>query len=193
MLSNRIDTLTIKTLSIAILFSGIAVLFFSCTNKVEKIKEIAAGEKLPSIVADDFEMLYSDSAIVRFKLTTPKMIKYDDEKEPFTEFPNGIEIEKYDGKMKVVSRITANYARYLEREKKWIAKNNVVALNEVGDSLKTEEMIWDENKGKIYSDLFVKIIRKDQIMNGIGFESDQQMQNWELKKPTGSLYIEMAN
>lgn len=190
--NNRIDKLTIKSLSIAILFSGIAVLFFSCANKVEKIKEISADEKLPSMVADNYEMLYSDSAIVRFKMITPKMIRYEEEKEPFTEFPNGIEIEKFDGKMKVVSRITANYARYLDREKKWIAKNNVVAINETGDSLKTEELIWDENNGRIYSDLFVKIIRKDQIINGIGFESDQEMQNWEVKKPTGTLYIDMA-
>ena len=48
--------------------------------------------------------------------------------------------------MKVVSRITANYARHMEKEDTWLAKNNVIAINEQGDSLKTEELIWDENK-----------------------------------------------
>lgn len=168
------------------------MLFFSCANKVEKIKELSADEKHPGMVAENFEMLYSDSAIVRFKLITKKMIRYDQEKEPFTEFPDGIEIEQYDQTMRIVSRITANYARYIDREKKWVAKNNVVAINEVGDSLKTEELFWEEEKGRIYSDLFVKIIRKDQIMNGIGFESDQDMKNWEIRKPTGTLYIDAA-
>lgn len=171
---------------------GIAVLFFSCANKIEKIKEFAAAEKLPGMEADKFEMLYSDSAVVRFKLIAPKLIRYDQEKDPFTEFPDGVEIEKYNSQMKVVSRITANYARHLEKEDKWLAKNNVVAVNEQGDSLKTEELIWDEKKGKIYTDQFVKIIRQDQVINGIGMESDQNLANWEIKKPTGTLYLDVA-
>ncbi|MFV0377367.1 MAG: LPS export ABC transporter periplasmic protein LptC [Mangrovibacterium sp.] len=191
--NNCSGKLLLKILSIVILASGITMLFFSCANKVEKIKELAIDEKLPGMIAENFEMLYSDSAIVRFKMITPKMIRHDQEKDPFTEFPAGIEIEKFDGKMKVVSRITANYAQYIDKEKKWIAKNNVIAINEAGDSLKTEELIWEEDKGRIYSELFVRIIRKDQIINGIGFESDQEMQNWEVKKPTGTLYIDMAN
>lgn len=182
-----------KQLSIAILLTGIAVLFFSCTNKIEKIKELSSADKLPGMEAENFEMIYSDSAIVRFKLIAPKMIRYDEEKEPFIEFPDGIEIEKFDSKMHIVSRITANYARYLNKEEKWLAKNNVIAVNEEGDSLKTEELIWEEAKEKIYTDQFVKIIRKDQIINGIGFESDQDLMNWEIKKPTGSLYLDVAN
>jgi LPS export ABC transporter protein LptC len=181
-----------KQLSIAILFLGIAVLFFSCTNKIEKIKEFSAAEKLPGMEADSFEMLYSDSAVIRFKLIAPKLIRYDQEKEPFMEFPEGIEIEKYNAQMKVVSRITANYARYLNKEDKWLAKNNVIAVNEQGDSLKTEELIWEEKKGKIYTDQFVKIIRQDQVINGIGMESDQDLSNWEIKKPTGTLYLDVA-
>ncbi|WP_372776260.1 LPS export ABC transporter periplasmic protein LptC [Mangrovibacterium sp.] len=193
MQNKQFKKLIIKQLSIAILCTGIAVLFFSCANKIEKIKELSAAEKLPGMEAEHFEMMYSDSAIIRFKLIAPRMIRYDQEKEPFIEFPDGVEIEKYDGKMRVVSRITANYARYIDKEEKWMAKNNVIALNETGDSLKTEELIWEEKAGKIYSDQFVKIIKKDQIINGIGFESDQNMENWEIKKPTGSLYLDVAN
>jgi len=182
-----------KQLSIAILFTGIAVLFFSCANKIEKIKEFAATEQLAGMEAENFEMIFSDSAIVRFKLITPKMIRHDQEKEPFTEFPDGIEIEKYDSKMRIVSHITANYARYIDQDENWIAKNNVIAVNEAGDSLKTEELIWDEKKGRIHTEQYVKIIRTDQIINGIGLDSDQDLLNWEIKKPTGTLYLDTTN
>jgi len=142
--------------------------------------------------AEDFQMIYSDSSIVRFKLITPKMIRYDqEEEEPLTEFPEGVEIEKFDKDMQVVSRITSNYAQYFDKQKKWIAKNNVIAVNQDGDSLKTEELIWEESKEKIYSDQFVKVIRKDQIINGIGFESDQNMSNWEIKEVKGTLYMDV--
>ena len=192
MQSNRLKKTRYSHVSIAILLTGIAMLFFSCANKIEKIKEFSAGDKLPTMDAELFEMIYSDSTIVRFKLITPRLLRYDQEKIPFTEFPEGIEIEKFNEKMQVVSVITSDYALYYTREKKWIAKNNVVAINQAGDSLKTEELIWEEAKGKFYSEQFVKIIRTDQIITGIGFESDQDMSNWEIKKVKGTLYLGVA-
>jgi LPS export ABC transporter protein LptC len=95
--------------------------------------------------------------------------------------------------MQINSRITSNYAQYFEKEGKYIAKNNVVVVNQKGDTLKTEELTWEKKTGKIYSDKFVKIIGTDQIINGMGFESDQNMANWQIKKiRESSLYLEVT-
>lgn len=178
-------------LSIAVLLSGIAMLFFSCANKIDKIKEFSGGEKLYDIEAENYEMIHSDSTIVRFKLTTPKLIHFDKVENPFIEFPEGVNIERYNDKMEQIASITSNYARYYEQEDRWEAKNNVVAVNPQGDTLKTEQLIWEQEKGKIYSEQFVKIIRKDQVITGVGFESDQDLSNWKIKNPKGPLYIEV--
>lgn len=177
--------------SIAILFMGIAMLFFSCANKIEKIKEFSSGENMAGIEAENYEMIHSDSTIIRFKLITPKLIRFDKAEDPFIEFPQGVEIERYNEQMEQIASITSNYARYYEADGKWEAKNNVVAVNPQGDTLKTEHLIWEEKKAKIYSEQFVKIIRKDQIITGIGFESDQNLSNWKIKNPKGPLYIEV--
>ncbi len=177
-------------ISIATLIMGVAMLFFSCANKIEKIKEFSKSDDAPTMEAEGFEMIYSDSTIVRFKIQAKKLQNYDKEQEPFMEFPEGIEIEKYDENMSIISKITSDYARYFEKEKKWIAKNNVVVINMQGDSLITEELIWEENKELLYSEQFVKIIRKDQIITGIGFESDQEMSNWEITKVKGQIYLD---
>lgn len=177
--------------SIAILLGGIAMLFFSCANKIEKIKELSAGENTAGMEAENYEMIHSDSTIIRFKLITPKLIRYDKSEDPFVEFPQGVEIERYNEKMEKIAGITANYARLYEKESKWEAKNNVVAVNPAGDTLKTEHLIWEQEKGIIYSEQFVKIIRKDQVITGMGFESDQDLSNWMIKKPKGPLYIEV--
>ena len=177
--------------SIAILLSGIAVLFCSCANKIEKIKEFSVGEELAGLEAENFEMIFSDSTVIRFKLITPKLIRFDKAEEPFTEFPDGVKIEKYDGQMQKIASITSNYAQFFEKDDKWEAKNNVIAVNPQGDTLKTEHLIWEEKKGKIYSEQFVKIIRKDQVITGIGFESDQNLSNWKIKKAQGSIYLDV--
>jgi LPS export ABC transporter protein LptC len=182
----------IKThLSIVILCMGIAVLFFSCTNDLKTIEAYSADEKRPAVTAEGFEMIHSDSTVIRYKMKTPELIRFEDDNDPFMEFPQGILIEQFDSKMQITSSISSNYARYYEKERKWIAKNNVVAVNAQNDTLKTEELIREEGKGKIYSEQFVKIIRKDQILTGIGFESDEQMTNWKIKKPKGTLYVEV--
>jgi LPS export ABC transporter protein LptC len=145
--------------------------------------------------AENFEMIKSDSSIVKFRLNTPLMVEYDQEEDetPYTEFPKGVKIEQFGPNMKVNSKMTSDYAQYFEREGKWIAKNNVVVVNQKGDTLKTEELTWENKTGKIYSDKFVKIIGKDQIINGIGFESDQNMDNWQIKKiRESSLYLEVT-
>ena len=84
-------------------------------------------------------------------------------------------------------------AQAFVKEKKWEAKNNVVVLNAEGDSLKTEHLIWENKTGKIHTEEFVKIISKNEIFTGIGLVSDQNMQNWELLKPTGVMYIDVDN
>ena len=177
-------------LSIAIILMGIAMLLFSCSNnKIEEIKELSTSNRNNSMTANHFELLHSDSGIVIFKLITPRLIRYDETQESFTEFPDGVTVEKYDKNMKITSKISSDYAQYFDKKKQWIAKNNVVVINQNNDSLKTEELIWEEKDKKIHSDKFVTIIRAEQIINGIGFESDQNLADWQIKEVTGDIYL----
>lgn len=163
----------------------------ACENEIAQIKILSSTEDLPSVTAEGFEMLYSDSTVIRFKLQTPEFIRHDNinEKDPYTEFPKGVKIEKYDLNMNIVSSITAQYAKNFDSDDRWEAKNNVIAVNLKGDSLKTEYLVWDTKKEKIYSDQFVKIIRNNQIITGIGFESNQDFSFYHIKNPKGHMYV----
>lgn len=167
----------------------LTVLTVSCENEIAKIKTVTNTEELPAITAEGFEMLVSDSSVIRSKLQAPLFIKHDNEKDPFIEFPKGVKIEKYDAKMNIVSSLTAQYAKNFTTDKRWEAKNNVIAVNAKGDTLKTEYLVWDTAKEKIYSDQFVKIIQKDQIFTGIGFESNQDFSSYHIKNLKGNMYV----
>jgi LPS export ABC transporter protein LptC len=173
----------------AVVFILCNLTFISCENEIAKIKTLTSTEELPSITANGYEMLFSDSTVIRFKMHTPELIRHDAEKEPYTEFPKGVKIEKFDANMNIVSSITAEYAKNFDSDQRWEAKNNVIAVNLKGDTLKTEFLVWDTKKEKIFSDQFVKIIRKDQIITGIGFESNQDFSNYEIKNPKGHIYV----
>jgi len=181
----------IKNGGVAALLTGAAILFFGCEkNNLEEIKAFATTENLPIVEAENFESLVTDSGLISFYLKAPKLLKFDTEGKTYLEFPEGIELVRYDANHKMESSITADYAMQYLVEDKWEAKNNVVATNATGDTLKTEHLIYEVEKEKIYTDEYVKIIQSDQqIITGIGFESDQKMQNWKIKNPKGTIYI----
>jgi len=109
----------------------------SCENEISKIKAFDTTNELPALTADGFEMLVSDSAVINFKMQTPELVRHVNTKEPFVEFPKGVKIEKYDANMNITSHITAQYAKLFEADERWEAKNNVIAVNQKGDTLKT--------------------------------------------------------
>lgn len=163
----------------------------SCENDIEKVKKLSNSADLPAITAEGYEVLYSDSTVIRRKLQTPEMIIHGNQKDPYTEFPQGVAITQYDPQMNVISYITSQYAKYFDADERWEAKNNVIAVNQNGDTLKTEFLIWDLKKGRIYSDQFVKIIQKDQVTTGTSFESNQDFTEYSFKNLKGQMYVDV--
>lgn len=180
----------IKNSCIAVLFVGAAILFFACENNdLDKIQAFSSPEDLPVQEAINFETLYTDSGQIRFSLKAPKLLRFENEGKTFVEFPIGMELIKYDANKKIISSIKADYAKQFVKDKKWEAKNNVTVTNATGDSLKTEHLIWEEKTEKIYTEEFVKIVSADKIITGVGLVSDQNMQNWRIKNPKGTIYV----
>ena len=182
-----------KLIGIAALLMGAAILFYGCENDIEEIKAFSSPEDLPVIEAQNFETLFTDSGKIRFFLKTPKLLQFENEGNTYIEFPDGMELVKYDANKNIISSITSDYAKQFVKEEKWEAKNNVIATNAKGDTLKTEHLIWEEKEERIYTEEFVKIIRADQIITGIGFQSDQTLENWKIKNPKGTIYISVEN
>jgi len=193
----KCDFLTRKGLTsrinvMLLLVSIVSFTLSSCKNEISTIKKLSSTQELPSLVAEGFEILESDSSIIRSKMQTPELIIHDKEKEPYTEFPKGLKLVKYDANMNVVSSITAQYAKQFTGEDRWEVKNNVIAINIKGDTLKTEYLVWDTKKQRIYSDQFVKIIQKDQIFTGIGFESNQDFSSYNIKNLKGHIFVNVS-
>lgn len=160
--------------------------FFSCRNSVEEIKEIT---DLPTGAAETgkgIELIYSDSAKIKFKLTAGRLERKDSE-APITEFFDGVKIIFYDEDMKPESEIQAEYAIHYEKEEKMVAKNNVVVINIKGEKLNTEELTWEQQKHLVYTDVFVKITTPDETLYGDGLESNEDFTRYKIKKIKGTI------
>jgi LPS export ABC transporter protein LptC len=165
------------------------MILFSCENDIERIKVITSKTHTPAESAEEAILIYSDSSRVKVKLNAPKIDRYLGT-NPYLELPNGVEVIFYNELMQIQSRLTADYAIRFEKQGKMEAKGNVVLVNELGETLNTEHLFWNEHTGKIYSYEFVKITTADEIIMGDGFESNQNFTKFKIKKIKGTINLE---
>ncbi len=167
------------------------LLLFACKNELKDIQAVSSMlDTMPGLSANNIEFYYSESGEVQLKLTGPVMKRYDGEK-PYIEFPDGFQVQFFDSLKQVKTIITANYGINYEKARIMEARGDVVVINhETNEKLNTEELIWDQNKEKIFSNKFVKLTSEDNILYGEGLESDQTFRNRRIIKVTGQIMVE---
>jgi len=173
------------------IFYTLVLSLFGCENNIEVIKNMTNIKDIPSVSANEMEILYSDSAKVKMKVVAKTLNKFTNPEKQYIEFPNGITIYKYDSVTQIEAVIKSNYAIYYESKKLWEARDNVVAKNlKKDEQLYSEELFWDQNKAIIYSNKFTKIINADGVFFGDGgFQSKEDLSSWKLFSIKGTVNI----
>ena len=167
------------------------LLFSACENDMKDIKKISAQEvNKPINRTTGLDVIYSDSAKVKSRLTAPLLLEYTD--KHFREMPKGLKIISYDSAkgMKEAGQITADYGLERQNDKMIELRRNVVAKNIQGQIFKSEELIWDQNKKIFYSNKPVQITFADgTIFNGTGASSNESMYPWTIQNTTGQIPV----
>jgi len=168
------------------------LLFTACENDIERINFLQSDENYPDLIGEGIELIYSDSAYVKVKMTAPELKQFNKVEKPYTEFPQGMHVIFYDKSLQIESEIMADYAKYYTEEKLWHATGNIIAKNlKSGEELNTEELFWDEEEERIYSDSYTKIVNENGTFYGRkGFRSNQSMTDYTLIGSTGVVKIE---
>lgn len=163
-------------------------LFFvlSCKNSIEEVNTLTVTQNEAPETGKGIELIYSDSAKIKFKLTAGRLERKEGE-IPVTEFFDGVKIIFYDDDMKPESEIRSDYAIHYEKEEKMIARDNVVVVNINGDQLNTEELTWEQQKHLVYTDVFVKITTSEETLFGDGLESNEDFTKYKIKKIKGTI------
>ncbi|NDV79041.1 LPS export ABC transporter periplasmic protein LptC [Dysgonomonas sp. 511] len=171
-------------LGVAIAIFAIPFLFASCKKEVKNAVDFHYdSEQTPTVNTDSVTMLISDSGIIRYKVITQTWEMFNEAKDPHSYFPDKVYLEQYDTLFNIVVVVKADTAWNYSRRKLWRLKGNVFIRNVVGETFTTEELFWDQQKAKIYSDKPVEVNSPNKgILRGKnGFESNQNMTDYEFK------------
>ncbi len=160
----------------------------SCKNKIEDIKALTYKDTFPLESARDVEMIFSDSAVIQAKIKAPLVNRYGGD-DPYLVLPEGMVVFFYDSAMQVRTSLKAGYAIKHEKSNLMEARHDVIVVNHLGEKLNTEHLVWDQVRKIIYTEVFVRITKKDEIILGQGMEADESFDKWIIKKPKGTFYI----
>ncbi len=173
-----------------LLLLAVSFYFAGCqSNKPEEIKALATGEDLPSMTVQDLESVITDSGEVKYRFLTQKMLQYDQNNPPYTEFPEGLHLIVYNKNKEIEAQIKSKYAIYWQRKELWNLQNDVEAVNFKDEVINTEQLFWDSKAHRIYSDAFIKITTQTDILTGYGFESDEEFVNYRIKRISGLMEL----
>lgn len=178
---------------VALLFLGGAMLFISCDEQ-NKEKPQPNYEGVLTQSSDSLTIFNSEDGNLTYVFKAPLMERYELAKEPFMEFRRGIDIVTFKDTTSIVeSTLVANYAIFLEKQKLWETKGNVICTNAQGQKLETEQLYWNQRTRKIYSNVDSKITQPNgDIIVGVGFESDEQFKEWEFRQPRGKVLVDVS-
>ena len=141
--------------------------------------------KMPTMSTVNVATLISDSGVTQYKIVSPLWNVYDEVDTPYWSFPKGIYLQKFDRKFNVIASVAADSARFFRLLNLWQLDGNVELKKEPGELFLTQQLFWDQRHNRLYSDSFIHIETPDRMLEGHGFESNDRLTKYSIRRPTG--------
>ena len=97
---------------------------------------------------------------------------------------DGVKINFYGRDGKKTSTLTSKRGKVDDATKDMFAIDSVVAVNDSGVVLKTQELVWKNKNKKITTDKFVTIDDKTEHIEGYGMEANDDLSNYTIYNVT---------
>lgn len=164
----------------AVLFS---LFFISCEDKFKppnsetKLEDSVSQESWNSTVI--FSELGNTKAILKAGHISVFKSK------GYTQIDSGATVDFFKNGVQV-SRLSGQRGRIDDKTKDIEIYDSVIVINNEGSELNTQKLFWENKTQKVSSDVFVTIKTPEETIEGIGFESDQNLKNYKIFKVSGT-------
>lgn len=163
----------------------------ACSNtKTEVAQGYENVDSLPTLYTRDVLSLISDSGITRYRIEAPTWYMYDNAEEPYWYFPDGIKVERFDTLFQTEALVLSDTATYYEDRQLWQLDRNVHIENFEGRIFDTQQLFWDQHRRIIYSDSAIRITTDDEVIEGVGFLSNEQLTKYSILRTSGIFTVE---
>ena len=159
-------------------------LFFSCESNFKEVQKINFSDFVPGGDADNVNLKYTDSGLIKSILVSPKMLDFSNVDFPFTEFPKGIDVTLYDNKGKRTF-ITSNYAVSYKSTNIIDLQGKVKIKTENGQTMETEQLYYDQKNEWFFTEKKFKFTDLKGSSNGQGIDFSKDFKVINSQRITG--------
>ena len=165
------------------------LLLAACQSTTEGPAETPARDDATQVARPDQESWQSHITITREgRLVARVWANYIAafNKEQKTHLEDSIHVDFLNSKGQHNSVLTANRGVVENNSRNLTATGNVMVVSDSGVVLWTEELLWDNNKQKIISNVPVKFATASDTLFGDSFVSDPDLRNYEIQRTRGT-------
>ncbi len=151
-------------------------------EKVEQGSAPSGSHKnLPEQESWDSEIILSQSGRTTAIVQAKHLTKY----QQTVEIDEGLKVDFFDKDGSHSSVLTAAKGTIDQRTNNLRATGNVVLISDEGSQLRTEQLRWDNRRGKVLAEGEVTISTEQMSETGTGFEAYPDLKRWSMKQVTG--------
>lgn len=159
----------------------------ACQNPVEHTAPaIHDRDSVAMMTSYGVNTLISDSGVIKYRIVTERWEVNTNRVPSRWIFDKGMLLEQFDEKFHINSYIQCDTAYYFDQERVWKLYGRVSILTKDGLRFTSEQLIWDENKHELSSNVFSKLITPERTLQGSYFWSDERMTRYFVSNSKGS-------
>jgi LPS export ABC transporter protein LptC len=140
-------------------------------------------------MAKDVVLKYSSNGQLRAKMRAPIFEHKTELEPPYIDISGGFVVDFFN-EGQPTSVLTAKKARLFEKTSNVLVRDSVKVVGENGETLRTQELIWNQDKQKFFTDKAVTIQTKDNIIHGDGMEANQDFTDYTILNPRGVISLD---
>lgn len=164
----------------------------ACKNDIEQVKAITDNNLEPVQTSSNAVYMFSEKGKKQSRLEANLLQQFDIEgEEDYMLASNGFHLVFFDSLQRENAHVNARFGKFEEKKKRFTAWDSVVVINEFGEKLETEEIVYLTDSARITSDKHVKITMKGgTVLRGKGLESNENFTQYRILQPTGEIFLD---
>ena len=167
-----------------------SILLVACTNDPKLVQDFVSNKEEAIEQIKGAELLHTENGKIKVKIVANKIERFQDQ-QPGLIFSEKIQVYFYNDSSELRSTLMANDASIDEDAEIMLAQNNVILTSHDDKKLETEELVWDEQQKKIYTDKKVKITTGKEVIYGEGFVSNADFTEYSITSIHGTFDFEI--
>ena len=161
----------------------IIIFTIACSEKTDH-NQLGKGADYPDQESWGVTIILTDSSIERARVKSGHLEKYYEAQHIMLD--QVVKADFFDKNQNHVAVLNSVRAEVNQKTNDMKAIGDVVAISDSGITLYTDTLFWNARREQMYSrdSVMITTLEKDTLY-GVGFESDSDLQNWKILRPSG--------